>query len=173
MKHLKRFDENFEESKLDSLGNFKSIGGEFDHNGSKLDNIGNFKEVGGKLNLELSLIKEYLEVLYPKCEIKVVKDTDMELRLLLDDSHIEPEVGSYTHKTNVNIDILKNDNGKYSLDINGISGEYGCDEEEEDCDIEPEMDWDISSTKIKYRSNNLTIDEMKIVIKDELEDYIK
>jgi hypothetical protein len=46
-------------------------------------------------------------------------------------------------------------------------------EEDEDDFIEPEMDWDVSSTNIKAKLLNATIDEVKKFIKDNLDEYLK
>ncbi len=82
---------------------------------------------------------------------------------------IEPETGSYTHRWDANINIEK-EGDAYLLKLHVLAGEYGCDEDDEDSDFEPEFDYQIGHSDFDLDENGLTLDEVKNKIDEIIKD---
>jgi len=101
-------------------------------------------------------------------ETKIIADgTVLVIEYL--DMPVEAEVGSFVSRTEATIKITKNGD-KYTLHINGISGQYGCDEEEDD-DYEAEIDYQMGYTSFD-QTMRVEKDEIIVKIDDIISDYI-
>lgn len=88
----------------------------------------------------------------------------------LDFCPIEPEVGSYVSRTEVDIRLC-DINGFILVNLSIVSGQYGSDEEEND-DFEPEMDYDISSTTLREENNFETKEEALEYLIEKINEFI-
>ena len=100
-------------------------------------------------------INDFYDIYFNEKEVNVIVNDSM---------HIEPEEGSWEDRTLEELSISKSGENQYLVNYNYISGMYGCDEQDEDCDIEPEFDWSIQSTSHdeKIKINATSIEELVI-----------
>lgn len=119
------------------------------------------------LSIYDSILKEF-----PDCEISLDRKQPNLIEFSMDCGAIEPEVGSYTEKSEFFIKIGKKLEN-YTVDLSGISGQYGCDEpDEDDMDIEPEMDYSIESTNIDVKEMFKSPKEVVDFIVEQVKSYI-
>lgn len=121
---------------------------------------------------DLKTLVSDLETEYPHCEFTVYNNSDSQLRLNIVYCPIEPEEGSYVHKTEIDVDATKSSDDLVTYKINLISGQYGCDEAVDDeWDIEPEFDYEISATSDEIDESNSTIQSLKAKLVEIIEEY--
>ena len=114
-------------------------------------------------------IADFIEEKYPNTIVDISLDGNS---IDVERCDTEPEHGSYSEKTNITIYI--NFGHQYKISIEGISGQYGSDEVEDDeMDVEPEFDWQMGASKIKAKATLSTIEEVKEFISKELDEYLK
>lgn len=148
MKYLKKFNEDF--------GN---------------DNLDNATESVSDVDVNITSFVTWLRSEYPNIEIKVLKESGMMIEVEIEKCDIEPEVGSYVDRTSVLINLNKIGD-EYIMSIDGVTGQYGCDEEEDDS-FEPELDWTMNYTSIRSKIKVSNFDTIKSTIKNKLDEYLK
>lgn len=113
-----------------------------------------------------SLIDQ-LQTEYPHCEFIANGSKSFKI----DYCPIEPEEGSYVTKTEIIVTANINDDNTVNYFIDLISGQYGCDESDEDEWVEPEFDYDISSTNQDFTKRNVSFEDFKGKIIELIEEY--
>lgn len=99
----------------------------------------------------LKHISDSISKQYSQSEVNTFPISNGKLTMTINDGNVEPEVGSYVNQTEVTINLTSESDDLYLLEISGISGEYGCDEEDEDSGFEPEFDYQNGYSQINKR----------------------
>ncbi len=120
--------------------------------------------------LSLKLVKLALQNLEEgSVSLESIDEKNDRITFQLVDCGIEPEVGSYTHRTDINGTIYRKD-GKYELEYDLISGQYGSDEEEND-DYEVELDYQIGHSSEDGTKTFGELEELTNFIEELLNDH--
>ena len=103
-------------------------------------------------------------------DLESIKYGENSISFEMDHCPVEPEQGSYCHRTHINFEF-KVIGDVYEVRLCGISGEYGSDEEEEgeESDFDVEFDWQVSASRVKLNKKSKDLEEIKSAIKKEIE----
>ena len=110
-----------------------------------------------KLNIKLQEVDNQLEVICNKNHVEIIS------------MDVEPEVGSYTHRMSMSVDFDEKD-GQIEIIMELISGEYGCEEDEDDS-FEPEFDYQVGYSTLRQRRLFKTQEDVIGYIIDTISDY--
>ena len=114
----------------------------------------------------IELIFNFIKQIHPDCFVEKSKSTNDTTDIEVVFEPIEPEEGSWSYKADFTVNIGEK-NGKYICKINGIHGQYGCDEPEDD-GFDVEFDYDISSTSFRKSLTSSNIEDIKKFIEENL-----
>jgi len=116
---------------------------------------------------DINSIFMWLQSEFKECQISKTGDSN-DIKIDIEYCPIEPEVGSYTYRANIDISI-KELNGLYEVSMDGVYGEYGC--EEDDSEFGCEMDWQ-NGHDIKGRLVTEDLEKIKSFINGKIEDIL-